>query len=67
MEIEMDWLENKNFRGKLSPDEHYHATEGQHWPVSHELKNSIQELPLFIKITPVIFLIINIAASLLVS
>ncbi len=32
----------------------------------HELKNSMKELPFFIRIAPAIFLIINIATYLLV-
>ena len=65
VEVEMEWMENKMFPGKLSPNEHYHATECLHWPVLDELRNSVQGLPSFIRFTPLIFMTIYIAAYFL--
>jgi hypothetical protein len=63
----MAWLENRIFRGNLPPDNIIIPQSCNILPVSSELKNSVQRLPLFIRITPAIFLIIYTTAYLVVS
>ena len=63
----MVWLASKIFHGNLSPDSIIMPQKVDIVPVSSELKNSVQGLPLFIRITPAIFLIIYTTAYLLVS